>query len=121
MTPTDDAMKARKLPTAAAIETAAKRLDQLRNGWLYPTDLIERIPEFVFGFPDRAVPKDQKAAGALAGRTLTVLYNDRPAWLVEAHRLLDEAVATAYGWPADIATDEALRRLLEMNLARSVK
>jgi hypothetical protein len=38
---------------------------------------------------------------------------------VEAHRILDEAVAAAYGWPADINTDDALRRLLEMNLARS--
>ena len=59
-------------------------------------------------------------ARALAARTLTALYNERPGWLVEAHRLLDEAVAKAYGWSADLETDEVLRRLLELNLARSV-
>jgi Reverse transcriptase (RNA-dependent DNA polymerase)/Group II intron, maturase-specific domain len=73
------------------------------------------------GFPDRVIPNDQQAARTLAGRTLTALYNNRPGWLVEAQRILDEAVAAAYGWPADIATDEALRRLLELNLARSAK
>lgn len=78
------------------------------------------MPEIVDGFPDRTIAKDQKAARALAARTLTALYNERPGWLVEAHRLLDEAVAKAYGWPADIDTGEALRRLLELNLARSV-
>jgi hypothetical protein len=109
----------RNLPAAAAIETAAKRLDQLRNGWLYPVDLVTQVPESASGFPARTVSKDKNAARMLAGRTLTALYNDRPDWLVEAHRLLDEAVAAAYGWPADIAADEALRRLLELNLTRS--
>ena len=69
------------------------------------------------GFPDRLVPRDAAAARTLAARTLTGLYNDRPDWLAEAHRALDEAVAAA--WPADILTDEALRLLLELNLARS--
>ena len=120
MTPDKAIAAARARPTAPAIETAAKRLDELRNGWLYPVDLIQRVPEIVAGFPDRTIPKDQKAARILATRTLTALYNERPGWLVEAHRLLDEAVAKAYGWPVDIETDEALRRLLELNLARSV-
>lgn len=35
-----------------------------------------------------------------------------------AHRDLDAAVA-AYGWPADISEDEALAKLLELNLARA--
>jgi hypothetical protein len=118
MTPTDDLAEARSLPTASPIEAAAKRLDQLRNGWLYPADLIKRVPECVSGFPERVVVKDQRAEAALSQRTLTRLYNDRPDWLIEAHRVLDEAVAAAYGWPADIATDEALRLLLELNLAR---
>ena len=120
MTPDKAVAAARALPAAPAIEATAKRLDELRNGWLYPADLIQHVPEIVDGFPDRTIAKDQKAARALAARTLTALYNERPGWLVEAHRLLDEAVAKAYGWPADIETDEVLRRLLELNLARSV-
>jgi hypothetical protein len=50
---------------------------------------------------------------------LTNLYNERPAWLDNAHRELDTAVANAYGWPADIAEEEALARLLALNLERS--
>ena len=38
---------------------------------------------------------------------------------MDAHRDLDAAVAAAYGWPADISEDEALGRLLELNLARA--
>jgi hypothetical protein len=119
MAPMDSVAAARKLPAAAAIETAAKRLDQLRNGYLYPADLIVRRAESVPGFPDRLLPKGEEAARALAARTLTALYNERPDWLVEAHRQLDAAVATAYGWPADISEDEALARMLELNLARA--
>jgi hypothetical protein len=50
---------------------------------------------------------------------LTKLYNERPAWLDNAHRDLDDAVAAAYGWPADIAEEEALARLLALNLDRA--
>ena len=32
-------------------------------------------------------------------------------------RVLDAAVATAYGWPADISDDDALAELLALNLA----
>jgi transposase len=32
---------------------------------------------------------------------------------------LDRAVAAAYGWPEEIATDDALGRLPEINLARN--
>ena len=46
---------------------------------------------------------------------------DEGAWadLRALHRLLDEAVAAAYGWPASIAqaADETNRRLLELNRA----
>lgn len=121
MAPDKPVASARALPTAPAIEAAAKRLNELRNNWLYPADCVRRVPEIAAGFPDRAVPKDQQATRTLAGRTLTALYNNRPDWLIEAHRVLDEAVAAAYGWPADIATDDALRRLLELNLTRSAK
>jgi hypothetical protein len=58
----------------------------------------------------------------LAERTLTKLYNQRPAWLSAAHQTLDMAVAAAYGWadytPA-MPDDEILMRLLALNLARS--
>ncbi len=40
-------------------------------------------------------------------------------WLADAHAALDAAVAAAYGWPADIADDDALCELLELNLTRS--
>lgn len=121
MTPDVDPAAAQALPAAAAIEAAAKRLDELRTAWLYPADMVERTPEVVEGFPDRITPKDDKAARALAGRTMTALYNEKPTWLIEAHRKLDEAVTIAYGWPADITIDDALERLLDMNQARSAK
>jgi hypothetical protein len=45
--------------------------------------------------------------------------NQRPAWLVNAHRTLDAAVASAYGWPADLSDAEVLRRLLALNRERA--
>ena len=35
------------------------------------------------------------------------------------HKDLDRAVAAAYGWPEDIASEDALARLLELNLKRA--
>jgi hypothetical protein len=55
----------------------------------------------------------------LRKRTLTNLYNTLPQWLADAHAALDAAVAAAYGWEEDISTDDALARLLELNLARA--
>ena len=52
-------------------------------------------------------------------RTLTNLYNERPTWLDNAHRKLDEAVFAAYGWPADLSDDDILARLLALNLERA--
>ena len=66
----------------------------------------------------RLVPKDEETAKKLQKRTLTNLYNERPTWLALAHEKLDEAVATAYGWPADLAEEEILARLLALNLER---
>jgi hypothetical protein len=40
-------------------------------------------------------------------------------WLDNAHRDLDAAVAASYGWPADISEEEALARLLALNLERA--
>jgi type II restriction/modification system DNA methylase subunit YeeA len=80
---------------------------------------VERVPEVVPGYPDRVVPKDDKAAAILKKRTLTNLYNERPAWLDHAHRELDEAVAASYGWPANLADEEILERLFKLNLERA--
>ena len=65
------------------------------------------------------VPKDADSAAKLKKRTLTNLYNERPAWLDNAHRRLDEAVFAAYGWPPDLGDDDLLARLLALNLERS--
>ena len=58
-------------------------------------------------------------AKRLKKRTLTALYNERPAWLETAHRTLDLAVFAAYGWPSDLADDAILERLLGLNRERS--
>jgi hypothetical protein len=71
------------------------------------------------GYPDRLLPVDEKAAKELAKRTLTRLYNERPQWLRDLHRALDEAVAAAYGWPADLTEEEVLARLLALNRERA--
>ncbi len=105
-------------PRAVAIAEAARRLDALRNAWLNPADLVVVEPEVVAGYPDRILPKDATAAAALRERTLTNLYNQSPQWLMDAHRDLDAAVAAAYGWPADISEEDALAKLLELNLSR---
>jgi type II restriction/modification system DNA methylase subunit YeeA len=103
---------------AQAIAAAARRLVEQRDAWLNPSELVKRMPEVVAGLPDRVVPVDEVAAVTLKKRTLTNLYNERPQWLVKAHKVLDDAVASAYGWPQDIDDDDALARLLALNLQR---
>ena len=88
----------------AAVATAAAELNRLRENWQNPTDM----------FGDPALNADQ-----LRRRTLTNLYNQRPTWLANAHRLLDAAVADAYEWPADLGDGEILERLLALNLERA--
>jgi type II restriction/modification system DNA methylase subunit YeeA len=105
-------------PRAVAIAKAAERLDGLRTKWLNPPDLVRVEPEVVRGYPDRIFPKGAEADVTLKQRTLTKLYNEWPQWLADAHRDLDAAVAAAYGWPVDISDEDALARLLELNLAR---
>ncbi len=58
-------------------------------------------------------------APELASRTLTNLYNQRPAWLDLAHRRLDEAVFAAYGWDPGLTDEEVLEKLLALNLERA--
>ncbi len=79
------------------MEDAARRIVELRDGWLNPSGLeIEQ----------------------LAGRTLTNVYNERPAWLANTHEALDVAVLGAYGWPSDRSDEAILARLLALNLER---
>jgi type II restriction/modification system DNA methylase subunit YeeA len=80
------------------IGLAAAELDRLRNGWLNPEGLEPEKLEL---------------------RTLTNLYNLRPAWLEQAHGALDQAVFGAYGWPADVSDDDIPTRLFELNLVRA--
>ena len=106
-------------PRAVNIAAAAKRLNELRDAWLNPADLVKRVPEVVPGFPDRILPVDDKAAAILKKRTLTNLYNEAPAWLSNAHSELDATVAAAYGWHTDISIDDAIANLFELNKSRA--
>lgn len=106
-------------PRAVAIAGGARRLDELREAWLNPPDLVVQEPEVVAGYPDRILPKDEEAAKLLKKRTLTNLYNQRPTWLDMAHRELDAAVAAAYGWPADLSDEQVLERLFALNQERA--
>ena len=91
---------ARLRTNAERIAIAAKRLNDLREAWLNPPEWTERVPEVVplgmqtSPYPDRIVAKAGHEKD-LAERTLTRLYNQRPAWLHAAHQSLDEAVAAA--------------------------
>lgn len=105
---------------AMKIGAAARRLEQLRESWLNPPELVQLESEIVRGYPDRFMPRDDDSVAILRARTLTNLYNQRPQWLVDAHRDLDAAVAAAYDWPSDISEDDALTRLLDLNLSRAV-
>ena len=90
----------------AAVSTAAEELNELRQNWLNPRDML--------GEP--ALRADQ-----LRRRTLTNLYNDYPSWLANAHTKLDAAVADAYDWPTDLTDEQILDRLLSLNLVRARK
>lgn len=128
-----------------AIAEAAKSLDQLRTNWLNPPEWTkEEVLEFpgTVGGPwdrfidpatvqdrggvkvgtvryPRIVPRDEACAKQLQKRTLTNLYNQRPAWLDLAHKKLDEAAFAAYGWQPTLTDEEILERLLALNLERS--
>ena len=125
-----------------AIAAAAAELDSLRRNWLNPPEWTrEQVLEFpgsvdgpwavyvhdadsrgvgTVRYP-RFVPRDETCAQALAKRTLTNLYNQRPAWLAMAHDKLGRAVAAAYGWEWPLADEDILARLLVLNLERAGK
>jgi type II restriction/modification system DNA methylase subunit YeeA len=124
------------------ISIAAKELNSLRERWLNPPEwTTERVLEFpgstsgpwanyvtnsdrngigTVRYP-RLEPKDPLCATKLKKRTLTNLYNERPAWLDLAHKKLDEAVAAAYGWPGNLSDDQILERLLALNLEHAAE
>ena len=109
---------------AENIAAAARRLNELREAWLNPPEWVDWVitpEEEKAGFPKRPVAKPSHEAD-LKKRTLTNLYNARPAWLALAHEALDKTVAAAYGWqdytPA-MPDEEILRRLLALNQARA--
>ena len=81
-----------------AVAGAARKLDELRQGWLNPTGVT---------------------AADLKKRTLTNLYNDPPTWLQNLHEQLDHAIAAAYGWPHDLSGPEMLEQLLMLNQQRA--
>lgn len=108
------------------IAQAAQRLNELRENWLNPPEWVDWVitpEEEKAGYPKRAIAKAGFEA-ELKKRTLTNLYNQRPAWLDNAHKTLDAAVAQAYGWqdytPA-MPDDEILRRLLKLNLEKAAQ
>lgn len=107
-----------------SIGSAALRLNELRENWLNPVEWVDWVltpEEETAGFPARPVAKPGHEAD-LRGRTLTNLYNQRPAWLDQAHKTLDAAVAAAYGWTdytPDMPEEEILHRLLTLNLERA--
>ena len=135
----------------SAIAAAAKELNELRERWLNPpewtqTHVLEfpgtiggpwdryidksKIPESCIPNPESCIstvryprlePRDAECAAKLKKRTLTNLYNERPAWLDMAHKKLDAAVSAAYGWPAGLTDDEILTRLLALNLERAAE
>ncbi len=124
-----------------AISAVAKELNELRENWLNPPEWTHaetlEFPGTVGGPWDRyidpatvasrgsfkvgtvrytrLVPRDADCAAHLKARTLTKLYNERPAWLAACHAKLDVAVAAAYGWPSDLTDDAILERLLALN------
>jgi type II restriction/modification system DNA methylase subunit YeeA len=123
LTPADTKTGAPDTPQANAIAAAAQHLDTLRNNWLNPpewTDWLITPEEEKAAFPKRPVAKPGHESD-LKKRTLTNLYNHRPAWLDMAHKALDQAVATAYGWTdytPDMTDEEILGRLFRLNQER---
>ena len=119
----DEALTEEQRAHRDAIAGAAQALDNARRRWLNPPELVREEPDVVPSLPTRLLPVDEDAERVLKRRTLTNLYNERPAWLSHLHDALDAAVFAAYGWeeagaPGELGEEELLRRLLELNLGR---
>ena len=68
LTPNTPAKEYANDPHAIAIAKSAKRIDDLRNAWLNPPDLIDVVPEVVPGYPDRILPKNERAGEAVGAQ-----------------------------------------------------
>ena len=86
--------------------------------YIVPSTINPQLSTALVRYP-RLEPRDADCAARLKKRTLTNLYNERPAWLDLAHKKLDAAVAAAYGWPVDLTEEQLLERLLALNLERA--
>ena len=58
---------------------------------------------------------------SLTAKERTIYSQGAVQVLLECHDELDAAVASAYGWPADLSDDEILERLLALNLERAAE
>ena len=119
----DEALTAEQRAHRDAIARVALALDETRRRWLNPPELVREEPDIVPSLPPRLLPVDKDAERVLKRRTLTNLYNERPAWLSHLHDNLDAAVFAAYRWeeagaPGELGEEELLSRLLALNLAR---
>ena len=111
---------------AVDIAKAAKKLNELRVGWLYPkawtvSSIDAALDQGCLALHGEVEPEPQYVP-TLKLRTLTALYNEHPAWLRNCNEELDYAVALAYGWTdyeSRMTDEELLRRLLALNVERA--
>ena len=120
----DEALSDEQRAHRDTIAEAARALDETRRRWLNPPELVREEPDVAPSLPPRLLPVDEDAERELRKRTLTNLYNARPAWLAHLHTALDAAVFAAYGWaeagaPSELGEEELLSRLLALNLERA--
>ncbi len=120
----DEALSDAQRAHRDAIAEAARALDEARRRWLNPPEWVREEPDVVPSLPPRLLPVDEDAERELRKRTLTNLYNARPAWLAHLHTTLDATVFAAYGWPeagapAELGEEELLGRLLALNFERA--
>ncbi len=121
---------------ALEISTASRNLDEARERWLNPPDLITTESLEFAGREDgpwaqfldgsisgvakvgwrRQVANSEDAREALNERGLTQLYNNMPTWLEVLHGRLDQLILEVYGWRSEPEDEEVLERLLELAL-----
>src|SRR5262245_21501397 len=110
--------RARNGGYSSARASRCARHDSPRSTRRSPRVSKHRLFDWLAQLRDRWLNPKGASEAELKARTLTNLYNQRPAWLAEAHCILDDAVLDAYGWPHDLSRDAILERLLALNLTR---
>ncbi|WP_449257183.1 class I SAM-dependent DNA methyltransferase [Bosea sp. (in: a-proteobacteria)] len=95
-----------------AIRRPAEALDALRKQVLadYPDLTLTKL----YNVRDAI-----RSGGALSAAETSVRDRGLALILDEHHQAIDAAVAAAYGWPADLAGEEALARLVALNRQRA--